>query len=539
MNIFDRFARVIRSYANAIISSFEDPEKILEQAVLEMNDDLTKMRQATAQVLASQKQLENKYKVAQQASDEWYRRAQLALSKGDEDLAREALKRRKAYADNAGALRAQLDQQKTVVDNLVSNTRLLESKIQEARSKKDTLRARAQSAKTATRVSEMLGNVNTSSALAAFEKMEEKVLAMESQADALNQLTTDDLEGKFALLESSSVDDDLAKLKKELSGVSKKGDLPPGRTAVAANSPFPFQDSEIERELNELRRKAKELRNGDRRRLPPPRLPAPPPAGPKRPVEAPPPPALLPHPSLPPSLSLEPRRQRAPRPPAAAAARMSYNPTPATDRLISAAAYTLPFFNSLQYGRFLFLKYPSLSFLFDPLLPLLSLYKSVPYASFVAFFALYLGVVRNPSFSHYVRFNAMQAVTLDVLLVLPLLLQRIFNPGRAGLGFRVMPRFLHSGSDPLLALRRRRCREATLVELTSAAVEVFGVNFGSCFSFVVVADRGAVKGVKLICYSPLLLNSLQVSSYIILKYGESRNVPRARLSSARGTLLFE
>ncbi|XP_030472302.1 membrane-associated protein VIPP1, chloroplastic [Syzygium oleosum] len=258
MNIFDRFARVIRSYANAIISSFEDPEKILEQAVLEMNDDLTKMRQATAQVLASQKQLENKYKAAQQASDEWYRRAQLALSKGDEDLAREALKRRKAYADNAGALRAQLDQQKTVVDNLVSNTRLLESKIQEARSKKDTLRARAQSAKTATRVSEMLGNVNTSSALAAFEKMEEKVLAMESQADALNQLTTDDLEGKFALLESSSVDDDLAKLKKELSGVSKKGDLPPGRTTVAANSPFPFQDSEIERELNELRRKAKE-----------------------------------------------------------------------------------------------------------------------------------------------------------------------------------------------------------------------------------------------------------------------------------------
>lgn len=258
MNIFDRFARVIRSYANAIISSFEDPEKILEQAVLEMNDDLTKMRQATAQVLASQKQLENKHKAAQQASDEWYRRAQLALSKGDEDLAREALKRRKAYADNAGALRAQLDQQKTVVDNLVSNTRLLESKIQEARSKKDTLRARAQSAKTATRVSEMLGNVNTSSALAAFEKMEEKVLAMESQADALNQLTSDDLEGKFALLESSSVDDDLAKLKKELSGVSKKGELPPGRTAVAVNSPFPFQDSEIERELNELRRKAKE-----------------------------------------------------------------------------------------------------------------------------------------------------------------------------------------------------------------------------------------------------------------------------------------
>ncbi|KAF8038458.1 hypothetical protein BT93_B1101 [Corymbia citriodora subsp. variegata] len=145
---------------------------------------------------------------------------------------------------------------------------------------------------------------------------------------------------------------------------------------------------------------------------------------------------LLP-PSSPPPPPPPPTARPGPRA-AAAAVRASYSPTPATDRLISAAAYTLPFFNSLQYGRFLFLKYPSLSLLFDPILPLLSLYKSVPYASFVAFFALYLGVVRNPSFSHYVRFNAMQAVTLDVLLVLPILLQRIFNPGRAGLAFRVM-----------------------------------------------------------------------------------------------------
>nr|AFK43394.1 unknown [Lotus japonicus] len=259
MNLFDRFARVVKSYANAVISSFEDPEKILEQAVLEMNDDLTKMRQATAQVLASQKRMENKYKAAQQASEEWYRKAQLALQKGEEDLAREALKRRKSFADNASSSKAQLDQQKGVVENLVSNTRLLESKISEARSKKDTLKARAQSAKTATKVSEMLGNVNTSSALSAFEKMEEKVMTMESQAEALGQLTTDDLDGKFALLESSSVDDDLANLKKELSGSSKKGELPPGRSATSSNTGIPFRDSEIEMELDRLRQRAKEF----------------------------------------------------------------------------------------------------------------------------------------------------------------------------------------------------------------------------------------------------------------------------------------
>ncbi|XP_039066846.1 membrane-associated 30 kDa protein, chloroplastic-like [Hibiscus syriacus] len=260
MNLFDRFARVVKSYANSILSSVEDPEKILDQAVLEMNDDLVKMRQATAQVLASQKRLENKCNAAQQASEEWYRKAQLALQKGEEDLAREALKRRKSFADNANSLKAQLDQQKSVVDNLVSNTRLLESKIQEAKSKKDTLKARAQSARTATKVNEMVGDVNTGSALAAFEKMEEKVMAMESEAEALGQLTTDDLEGMFALLESTSVDDDLAKMKRELSGSSQKGELPPGRTGSTSTSKaFPYQDAEIEMELNELRKKAKDF----------------------------------------------------------------------------------------------------------------------------------------------------------------------------------------------------------------------------------------------------------------------------------------
>lgn len=112
--------------------------------------------------------------------------------------------------------------------------------------------------------------------------------------------------------------------------------------------------------------------------------------------------------------------------------RASYTPTPATERVISIASYALPFFNSLQYGRFLFAQYPRLGLLFEPIFPILNLYRSVPYASFVAFFGLYLGVVRNTSFSRYVRFNAMQAVTLDVLLAVPVLLTRILDPGQGG-----------------------------------------------------------------------------------------------------------
>nr|XP_043606080.1 protein TIC 20-II, chloroplastic [Erigeron canadensis] len=113
--------------------------------------------------------------------------------------------------------------------------------------------------------------------------------------------------------------------------------------------------------------------------------------------------------------------------------------TPVTDRLISAAAYFFPFFNGLQYGRYLFAKYPNtLGLLLEPLLPLLSFYRSVPYASYLAFLVLYIGVVRNTNVSRYARFNAMQAVVLDVLLVLPMLVQRILNPGPHGISGKIV-----------------------------------------------------------------------------------------------------
>ncbi|KAI8556077.1 hypothetical protein RHMOL_Rhmol05G0224300 [Rhododendron molle] len=112
--------------------------------------------------------------------------------------------------------------------------------------------------------------------------------------------------------------------------------------------------------------------------------------------------------------------------------------TPATDRLVSAVAYVLPFIKGLSYGRFLVAKYPTLGAALEPILPLLNLYHSIPYASLVSFFALYLGVARNPRLSRYVRFNAMQAVLLNVLLALPSLFQLIFSPGRTGLGYRWM-----------------------------------------------------------------------------------------------------
>lgn len=246
-NLFQRFTRVIGSYANSLITAAEDPEKLLESTVQEMQGDLIKMRQATAQVIASQKQLEKKYEAAQKAADDWYKRASLAMEKGDEDLAREALTRRKSYAENAESMKANLDAQSDAVEKLIANTRLLESKMAEAKSKKDTLKARAASAKTNKAVNDMVSGMSTSSALSAFERMEEKVMAMEAEAEAMGVFAApDDLEKQFKALESGGgIDDELAALRKTLPGVSKPTNaLPSGRLVSEA----------IESELQALRR---------------------------------------------------------------------------------------------------------------------------------------------------------------------------------------------------------------------------------------------------------------------------------------------
>eukprot|EP00954_Amorphochlora_amoebiformis_P007448 577858-Amorphochlora_amoeboformis.AAC.3 len=257
--ILSRIGRLFRSYTNSVLNTLEDPEKILDQAVADMQGDLVKMRQASAQVMASQKQLETKYNTAKNTAEEWYvvnfvsgrdtgeyRRAELALKKGEEDLAREALSRKKSFEvetfitqsatlnqhilqDVANGLKLQLEAQEKAMNNLIGNVRQLEGKLAEAKSKKDTLKARAASAKTQKQVSEMVSGMDTSSSLAAFEKMvnsraiEQKVMAMEAEGESAQILSGGDgLEQTFKALESGNVDDDLAKLKQQMSSPASR-----------------------------------------------------------------------------------------------------------------------------------------------------------------------------------------------------------------------------------------------------------------------------------------------------------------------------
>eukprot|EP00250_Pteridium_aquilinum_P003420 c13728_g1_i1 orf=119-784(+) len=107
------------------------------------------------------------------------------------------------------------------------------------------------------------------------------------------------------------------------------------------------------------------------------------------------------------------------------------------DRIVAASGYLLPFLDGVQYGRYFFIQFPAAQVAFQPLYPLLRVYSSTPFASVAVFFGLYFLVVQNANFSRYVRFNTMQAVVLDVLLILPNLVEGIFHP-QSGVGLEIL-----------------------------------------------------------------------------------------------------
>jgi phage shock protein A len=249
MGLFDRLSRVVRANVNDLVSKAEDPEKILEQAIIDMNEDLVQLRQAVARAIAAQKRTEQQYTKNLSESNTWEQRAKLALGKGDEGLAREALVRKKSYSDAASTLKTQLDQQGGQVDTLKRNLIALESKISEAKTKKDMLKARANAAKANEQLQNTLGNLSTGSAMAAFDRMEEKVLQMETVSQAAGEIGGTGLEQQFAALEAGNgVDDELAALKAQLSGSS------PSQQALPASQPESSSSSSVvDAELEELR----------------------------------------------------------------------------------------------------------------------------------------------------------------------------------------------------------------------------------------------------------------------------------------------
>jgi phage shock protein A len=217
MEVMKRILRVIRANFNSLVSNAEDPEKILEKTFMEMQENLVQLRQGVAQAIATQKRTERQAAAAESQSEEWYRRAQLSLQQGNESLAREALTKRKFYQQTATTLISQIQQHKDVVAKWKQDMRTLELKLAEVKTKKDMYIARARSAEASYRLQEMLTGSSATSSMSALERMEEKVLQIEAQSEVASTLGGDDLEKRFASLDSDhDIDTELAAMKTSL-----------------------------------------------------------------------------------------------------------------------------------------------------------------------------------------------------------------------------------------------------------------------------------------------------------------------------------
>ncbi|HWP36176.1 MAG TPA: PspA/IM30 family protein [Gemmatimonadales bacterium] len=236
MGIFQRMSTVIRSWVNALIGKAEDPQKMLEQLVLDMRSQLAKTKQDVAAAIADEKKLLAQVEKEKQQADEWERRAMLAVQENRDDLAKQALMRHNEHVQHAQALHETWVKHKADTEALKDQLRVLNDKIEEAKRKKNILIARARRAEVQGRIQATMAGMSDQSAFESFERMAERIEDMERQAIAAaelaGELTGDTLARQFDQLEyRGSADQQLLDLKR------KMGVLPAAPSAEARQLP--------------------------------------------------------------------------------------------------------------------------------------------------------------------------------------------------------------------------------------------------------------------------------------------------------------
>jgi phage shock protein A len=214
MGIFSRIKTLVSSNVNDMISKAEKPEKMLNQLIIEMNEQLIESKKAVALAIADEKKLEREKENQQNLAREWERKAMLAVKAGQDDLAKEALLRKKEYDDAFTEYNKQWETQKAAVDKLKESLRDLQNKIEEAQRKKNLLIARAKRAEAQQKIQDTMASVaGNHSAFDAFDRMAQKVDQIEAQAEASMELAdfsnNSSLDKRFAELEKSDSSTDM------------------------------------------------------------------------------------------------------------------------------------------------------------------------------------------------------------------------------------------------------------------------------------------------------------------------------------------
>jgi phage shock protein A len=229
MGILDRLSTLLRSNINDLISRAENPEKMLNQLIVDMKGQLAKAKQQVASAIADEKKLQADAEQLKKQAEDWERRAMLAVQEGRDDLAKQALVRYNESLQGAQSLHETWLKHKQETENLKNSLRQLNDKIEEAKRKKNILVARARRAEAQQRIQETLSGLSDKSAFEGFERMAEKIEANERKAIAAAELqeefSGDALVRQFESLEyKGSSDQQLLELKAKMGLLKAGGD---------------------------------------------------------------------------------------------------------------------------------------------------------------------------------------------------------------------------------------------------------------------------------------------------------------------------
>jgi phage shock protein A len=213
MALLERVSTLIRANLNDLIDKAEDPEKMIKQVILDMQNQLMQVKTQVAIAIADEHVLEKKQKENADKETEWMRKAELAVDKKQDDLARAALERSMSYKQMAGSFDSLVADQKAEVDNLKSALHKLEQKLAEAESKSDMLIAQHRRSRALAKASDAQMAIGDKSKVATFERMKSKVRHAEAVSKAKAEMVSDNVEDRLAALEKQ---DEIEKLLKEI-----------------------------------------------------------------------------------------------------------------------------------------------------------------------------------------------------------------------------------------------------------------------------------------------------------------------------------
>ena len=249
MGIFKKISAVIKSNINDLISRAEKPEKMLNQIILDMRDQLANAKREVAAAIADERRL--KAQIEQEVSQQrdWQHRAILAVKEDRDDLAKQALLRQGDYAERAGALQKEWEAQESQTEKLKGSLRQLNDKIEEAKQKRDLLISKQKRIRAQRRINETMSDLSDTSAFEAFNRMADKVEEEErrsvAQAEVNAELGGDALESEFLRLEEGpagvNLEDQLLALKVEMGLIE----------APAAQEPKQLEAGEAELNVSE------------------------------------------------------------------------------------------------------------------------------------------------------------------------------------------------------------------------------------------------------------------------------------------------